>query len=108
MNRLSFIALWAVVIVVASFMLYRVKYEVQSIKSQIEETSLEIAHEKELLHAEAAEWAYLNRPERLKRLAAKYLYGKNVTVEQVAEIEAIPFHKQVVAVDMRYEVGSRQ
>ena len=98
MNRLPLIALWVTVIVVASFMLYRVKYEVQSLKAQIVVVSLEMEQEKELLHVEAAEWAYLNRPDNLKKLADKYLKGKNVTVEQVAEVEAIAFHKQSVAV----------
>lgn len=98
MNRLYFIALWITVIVVASFMLYRVKYEVQSLKAQIIEATLEMQQEKELLHVEAAEWSYLNRPDNLKKLADKYLNGKNVTVEQVAEVEAIAFHKQSVAI----------
>lgn len=98
MNRLPFIALWIVVIVVASFMLYRVKYEVQSLKAQIVAATLEMQQEKELLHVEAAEWAYLNRPDNLNKLADKYLKGKDVTVEQVAEVEAIAFHKQSVAV----------
>ncbi len=97
MNRLSFLAFWIGVVVVASFMLYRVKYEVQSIKAQIAETTQEIAQERESLHVVAAEWAYLNRPERLQALSDKYLAGKNVTVDQVAEIEAIAFHKQAVA-----------
>ncbi len=98
MNRITIAVIWVSVIVVASFMLYRVKYEVQSLKSQIAEVSLEMEEEKELLHVEAAEWAYLNRPENIKKMADKYLGGKNVTVGQVAEVEAISFPKQSVAV----------
>lgn len=96
MNRLSFV-FWVSVVVVASFMLYRVKYEVQSVKAQIVETSKEMAQEKEAMHVVSAEWAYLNRPERLQSLADKYLMGKSLTVDQVAEVEAIAFHKQSVA-----------
>jgi hypothetical protein len=63
-----------------------------------------------MLHVEAVEWAYLNRPEILRKLADKYLKGKNVTVDQVAEIEAISFHKQAVAIadngDMRSNLAS--
>ncbi len=110
MNRLYLLAFWAVVIVGAAFMLYRVKYEVQSLKAQVADASQRMAQEREMLHVEAAEWAYLNRPENLRKLADKYLKGKNVTVDQVAEIEAISFHKQAVAIadngDMRSNLAS--
>lgn len=96
-NRNTLAVFMVVVIVVAAFMLYRVKYEVQALKSQIVQVSLELEQEREMLHVEAAEWSYLNRPENLKRLADKYLDGKNVTVEQVAEVGAIGFPRQSVA-----------
>lgn len=85
------------VIVVAAFMLYRVKYEVQSLQSQIVDTERKLEQEKEALHVVAAEWAYLNRPERLKQLADKYLSSEGVTVDQIAEIEAIRFPRQMQA-----------
>ena len=97
MNRITIIGLWITVIVVASFMLYRVKYEVQSLKAQVAEINKEITEERESLRVVAAEWAYLNRPERLKVLAEKYLNGKEITVGQVAEVEAIAFHRQAIA-----------
>jgi len=95
MNRVSVIAIWAAVIIVSAFGLYRVKYEVQSIRAQIRETSTELAQERESLHVVSAEWAYLNRPERLQKLSEKYLNtdpaNEHLNVSQVAEIEAIPF-----------------
>lgn len=97
MNRITIAAIWVCVIVIASFGLYRVKYEVQSLKAQVAQATQDMEEEKELLHVEAAEWAYLNRPENLKKLADKYLDGKNVTVGQVAEVEAIAFPRQSVA-----------
>jgi len=96
MNRLSTLV-WMVVIVVASFMLYKVKYQVQAIKTQVAETERELEQEKQAMHVVAAEWAYLNRPERLQKLAAKYLPSADMTVEQVAEVAAIPFPSQTVA-----------
>ena len=89
--------LWMPVLVVAAFLMYRVKYEVQAIKAQIAQTSRELETEREALHVVAAEWAYLNRPERLQALADKYLSSAGVTVDQIAEVEAIPFPKQSVA-----------
>ena len=58
--------LWVFVVVVAAFMLYKSKYEVQALKTQIAETTIELEREKQALHVVAAEWAYLNRPERLQ------------------------------------------
>ncbi|MFW0777435.1 MAG: cell division protein FtsL [Rickettsiales bacterium] len=90
MSRLATVV-WMLVIVVAAFLLYRVKYEVQALKVQIAEAEQQLEKEQELLHVVAAEWAYLNRPERLQKLSKKYLSSGNVTVEQIAEVEAIPF-----------------
>lgn len=96
MNRFSAV-LWMLVIVVATFMLYKVKYEVQSLKAQVADTSRELEQQRHALHVVAAEWAYLNRPERLKMLATKYLASSDLTVDQIAEIEALPFPGQNVA-----------
>ena len=96
MTRLSTL-IWMLVIVVAAFLLYEVKYEVQSLKSQVAETSHRLEAEKEAMHVVAAEWAYLNRPQRLQQLAAKYLASSEVTVDKVADIQAIPFPTQAQA-----------
>ncbi|MBY0408323.1 MAG: hypothetical protein K2Q01_11590 [Rickettsiales bacterium] len=89
--------LWMLVIVVASFMLYKVKYQVQALKDEVAELSRELEHEREALHVVNAEWAYLNRPARLQRLASKYLAATDLTVSQIAEVEEIPFPRQSMA-----------
>lgn len=89
--------IWVVVIMVASFMLYKVKYEVIAIKQDIVEASAELETEKEALRVLAAEWAYLSRPERLQKLAGKYLASTDLTVNQIAEIQEIPFPNRSVA-----------
>lgn len=83
--------------IVAIFGLYKVKEEVKAIKDQIAKTSRELESERESLHVVNAEWAYLNRPERLQALADKYLASSGMLVNQIAEIEAIPFPAQAVA-----------
>jgi hypothetical protein len=93
MRRMPLLA-WVFTVAIALFLLYRVKYEVQSLRTQVSDTARELEAEKEALHVVAAEWAYLNRPERLRSLAGKYLASTGVTVDQIAEIEAIPFDKQ--------------
>ncbi len=53
--------------------LYLVKYSVQNIQRDVSEVKTELAEEKESLHLLNAEWAYLNRPDRLQQLAARHL-----------------------------------
>lgn len=96
MSRLTML-IWMVIVVVASFSLYAVKYQVQSVRQQVADTSRELEKEREALRVAAAEWAYLNRPERLRQLAGKYLTTADVTVSQLAEVQAIPFPSQTVA-----------
>ena len=89
--------MWMVVIVIASFMLYKVKYQVQALKNEVASTGRELEKEREALHVVNAEWAYLNRPARLQMLASKYLASTDLTVNQIAEVEEIPFPNQNVA-----------
>jgi len=95
MRRLPLLA-WVLTVAVALFLLYRVKYEVQNLHAQVKETERELESEREALHVVAAEWAYLNRPERLRQLSSKYLSSSGLTVDQIAEIESIPFAKPSV------------
>lgn len=90
MIRLSTI-LWVITIALSAFGLYSVKFQVQTIRSQIADVSHELDMERESLNVVAAEWAYLNRPDRLEKLAATYLSSKEVGVDQVADVQAIPF-----------------
>lgn len=96
MNKFAALV-WMLVIVVAAFLLYRVKYEVQNLRTQIADTSHQLEMERESLHVVAAEWAYLNRPERLQALSAKYLSTSSLMVNQIAEVEAVPFPKKMEA-----------
>lgn len=89
--------LWMLALIVAAFMLYSVKYQVQSVKNQVAATARELEAEREAMHVADAEWAYLNRPERLQALAAKYLTSTDITVDHVADIQMIPFPEQTVA-----------
>jgi hypothetical protein len=76
---------------VSAFGLYKVKFQVQTIRAQIAEVSQEIVHEREGLNVVAAEWAYLNRPDRLQKLSELYLNQEEVTVNHIADVQMIPF-----------------
>jgi hypothetical protein len=96
MTRLSTLV-WMLVIVVAAFLLYRVKYDVQRVRIDIAKTMHELEQERESLDVVTAEWAYLNRPDRLQRLAEKHFNAQSLRVSQVAEVEAIPFPRHMEA-----------
>lgn len=85
---------WAVMIVASAFGLYIVKYRVQAIQAEIAEVKRQMETEQESLHVVAAEWAYLNHPDRLQLLAQKHLKLAPVGVAQVADIDRVPFPNQ--------------
>lgn len=96
MIRLSMI-IWVMVLAASAFGLYSVKFKVQTIRAAIADVSHELDMERESLNVVAAEWAYLNRPDRLQKLASAYLSSKEVGVEQIADVQAIPFPQVVSA-----------
>jgi cell division protein FtsL len=70
--------------------LYLVKYSVQSVQRDVATLKQQLASEKESLHLLNAEWAYLNRPERLSRLAGRHLDMVALDSRQITEMKAIP------------------
>ncbi len=88
------------VIVVAAFGLYQVKYRVHTLRTQIADVQQQIEAEREHLHVVAAEWTYLTRPDRLKRLAERYTQLQPLSSRQVvAGVEAIPFAPPALAAE---------
>ncbi len=71
------------------FALFQVKYKVQNLRRDLAEIERQVTSDKQSIHVLQAEWAYLNRPERLKRLADQYLDLRYVSVAQVKEGEAV-------------------
>jgi hypothetical protein len=92
--------LWLAVVVAAAFALYLVKFQVDALKTQVGDTQMQLADERESMHVAEAEWAYLNRPERLQYLAKKYLALSALRGDQMAEIENIPFSTKDAAAAM--------
>ncbi len=79
--------------------LYMVKYRVQALKVEVAATETQLREEKKNLHVLTAEWTYLNRPERLRVLAAKYLDIKPVRGTQLADFATLPVNAAALASD---------
>ncbi len=83
--------------------LYMVKYWVQDIQQKVTATEVALKQERESLHLLGAEWAYLNRPERLKQLSERYLELQPVTSAQFVAFSALPDAQAVTSVSA--EIG---
>lgn len=70
--------------------LYLVKYSVADVQREVATLKSDLASEKESLHLLNAEWAYLNRPDRLRQLASRHLDMVPLDSRQIAEVSALP------------------
>ena len=72
MHRLS-ILIWVSVIAGLATAQYHVSYRAQSLSRELRAISRETAKVEEDIRVLSAEWAYVNQPDRLRKLAEKYL-----------------------------------
>jgi hypothetical protein len=72
--------------------MFYLKYSVVSLEDRIKIASNEIIREKKNRHILRAEWKSLTSPERIQRLALKYLTLKQVEPSQLREFDQSIFH----------------
>jgi cell division protein FtsL len=60
-------------LVALAYGIYQVKYETRSLDAEIASLNKKIDAERDAIAVLRAEWSLLNRPERIERLAKKYL-----------------------------------
>ncbi|MEM8869158.1 MAG: cell division protein FtsL [Pseudomonadota bacterium] len=93
MKTLLYIAASALVVGFA-FWAYQVNYATQASVRDLETLRQEIAREREAIGMLRAEWAYLNRPDRLRLLAETYfgtLQLAPMTAVHFADPTEVPF-----------------
>ena len=95
-SRISTI-FWMILIVSAALGLYVVKYQVQSMQEELAKQENILRDEREALHVLEAEWAYLNKPQRLQQLADKYLATTPALSKQISSIDTIPKSADLLA-----------
>ena len=76
--------------VAVGFGLFHVKYKVQALEEELTRLSGQIVHEQEQLHVLRAEWAYLNRPERLEDLNGRFLHLGPAMPAQMSRLSDLP------------------
>lgn len=79
-----------VCVAVLAIGLYLVKYAVQDVQRDVASLKTQLANEKESLHLLNAEWAYLNRPERLRALADRHLDLVPIDSRQIDRVNVLP------------------
>lgn len=60
-------------LVAIAYVIYQVKYESRALDAEIATLAKQIDEERDAIAVLRAEWSLLNRPERIERLAQKYL-----------------------------------
>ena len=60
-------------LVALAYVIYQVKYEARGLDAEIASLGKRIDEERDAIAVLRAEWSLLNRPERIERLAQKYL-----------------------------------
>ncbi|MBN8941654.1 MAG: hypothetical protein J0H01_19260 [Rhizobiales bacterium] len=77
-------------LIVAAVVVYRVKYEATRHAEEVARLKLEISREREAIAELKAQWARLNRPDRLQALAERHLSLRPASVDQLNNLNNLP------------------
>ena len=77
--------------VIAGVGLFTLKHEVSDLEDKLANLRLETKTHHQEIHVLKAEWAYLNRPTRLKDLGSRLLFLQPPGANQTIDIKDIPY-----------------
>jgi hypothetical protein len=80
------VVLWIVIVGAMTTGLFQLKYAVQSSEDELARLNRELIATEEAVQVLHAEWSYLNRPERLVGLAARYLDLEPMAPKQIGSL----------------------
>ena len=86
---------WAALIGAMAFGMFQIKLAVQPAEDEFARLSRDLLASEEAIHVLRAEWSYLNRPDRLARLADRHLALRPMTPDQVGGIDSLPMRPVV-------------
>jgi cell division protein FtsL len=76
-------------LVALAYVIYQVKYEARALDEEIASLGKQIDEERDALAVLRAEWSLLNRPERVERLAQKYLKLAPAQPRQLVTVDTV-------------------
>jgi cell division protein FtsL len=76
-------------LVALAYVIYQVKYEARALDEEIASLNKEIDSERDSLAVLRAEWSLLNRPERIERLAGKFLKLAPIQPRQLVTLDSV-------------------
>ena len=76
-------------LVAAAYVIYEVKYESRTLEEGIAALKRGIEAERDSIAVLRAEWSLLNRPERIERLAVKYLNLTRARPNQLVSLDSL-------------------
>src|SRR5919204_3375891 len=76
-------------LVALAYVIYQVKYEARALDDEIASLGKEIDTERDNIAVLRAEWSLLNRPERIERLAQKYLKLAPIQPRQLVTLDRV-------------------
>ena len=80
----SSVILWVVIVGAMTSGLFQLKYAVQTSEDELARLNRELIASEEAVQVLHAEWSYLNRPDRIAVLAARYLDLEPMAPRQAA------------------------
>lgn len=86
-QKLTAIAVFLLLIV--SFGLYQIKYQVEGQRERLNTLSVEQEKEIAAIGVLKSEWAYLTRPQRLQTLTERFLPLSKIELSQIGDVEAL-------------------
>ena len=76
-------------LVALAYVIYQVKYEARALDEEIVSLGKQVDQERDALAVLRAEWSLLNRPERIERLAQKYLKLAPTEPRQLVSVDTV-------------------
>ncbi len=76
-------------LVALAYVIYQVKYQARGLDAEISALDKRIDEERDAIAVLRAEWSLLNRPERIERLARKYLKLAPAKPAQLITLDAV-------------------